>query len=324
MSTSNAALAIPDPFSQDIAEGWGLAFLDVADQIDDLGQLDNGRAELAGYVSAYRKKGKDARELQIGERVTEIRMGELLGPPSGRGGDRRSANFGSDPGQGLNLSSRHAEFWALAENRAEVVTWLKGGTIGRAALLARITEKNAGYTLSPVRDMPRCAVLYADPPWAYDHNEAAGRDVENHYTTMGAAAIAALGGPAGMDMPAAANSVLFLWATNPKLAEALDVMAAWGFSYRTNMAWVKDRIGMGYYARAQHELLLIGKRGDLPMPDPAARPASVVTAPRGPHSRKPEVFYELIETMYAGLPKVELFARTARDGWHSWGFEAAT
>jgi N6-adenosine-specific RNA methylase IME4 len=319
MSTSNAALAIPDPFSQDIAEGWGLAFLDVADQIDDLGQLDNGRAELAGYVSAYRKKGKDARELQIGERVTEIRMGELLAEPIT---GRPKKVLGQVP---FSLAKQQAwEFRALAANRAEVLTWLKGGTIGRSALLARITAKNAGYTLSPVREMPRCAVLYADPPWAYDHNEAAGRDVENHYTTMGSAAIAALGGPAGADMPAAANSVLFLWATNPKLAEALDVMAAWGFSYRTNMAWVKDKIGMGYYARAQHELLLIGKRGDLPMPDPAARPASVVTAPREQHSRKPEVFYELIETMYAGLPKVELFARTARDGWHSWGFEAAT
>jgi N6-adenosine-specific RNA methylase IME4 len=320
--SSNAVLAIPDPFSQDIAEGWGLAFLDVADRIDDLGQLDNGRAELAGYVSAYRKKGKDARELQIGERVTEIRMGELLGPANSQG--QRSDLTSSDQRKlpvALN-DGRVSEFRALAANRAEVLMWLKGGTIGRSALLARITAKNAGYTLSPVRDMPRCAVLYADPPWAYDHNEASGRDIENHYTTMGSAAIAALGGPGGIDVPAAANSVLFLWATNPKLAEALDVMAAWGFSYRTNMAWVKDRIGMGYYARAQHELLLIGKRGDLPMPDPSARPASVVTAPRGAHSRKPEVFYELIETMYAGLPKVELFARVTREGWHSWGFEA--
>ena len=64
-----------------------------------------------------------------------------------------------------------------------------------------------------------------------------------------------------LEVPAEEDAVLFMWATSPKLTEALEVMTAWGFSYRTCTVWVKDRIGMGYYARQQHELVLIGKRG---------------------------------------------------------------
>lgn len=305
-------LAIPDPLSQPVPAGWGLALLDRLDQIDDLEPLDDGRAELAGHVTAYRKKRLDVTELRVAERMVEIRMGELLGPAPPRGGDRREANSG----QSLLDSGRIAEFRQLAEHREQIILWIKGGTLGRAALLARIGAKRAGYTVPDLVELPRCAVIYADPPWRYDHNEASSRDIENQYTTMTTAAISAL------EVPAGDNSVLFLWATNPKLTEALDVMAAWGFSYRTNMVWVKDRIGMGYYARSQHELLLIGKRGELPMPDPSSRPASVVTAPRGEHSAKPEVFYELIETMYEGLPLAEMFARQARPGWTAWGYQA--
>ncbi len=62
---------------------------------------------------------------------------------------------------------------------------------------------------------------------------------------------------------AADDSVLFMWATSPKLREAMQVVEAWGFDYKTCMVWVKDKIGMGYYARQQHELLLIAKRGDI-------------------------------------------------------------
>ena len=101
-----------------------------------------------------------------------------------------------------------------------------------------------------------------------------------------------------LTIPSADDAVIFLWVTSPKLAEGLEVMDAWGFSYRTSMVWVKDRIGMGYYARQQHEFLLIGRRGSLPVPDPEDRPASVVTAARGEHSAKPDEFYDLIERMY--------------------------
>jgi N6-adenosine-specific RNA methylase IME4 len=115
---------------------------------------------------------------------------------------------------------------------------------------------------------------------------------------------------------------MFMWATSPLLPLALEVMEAWGFSYRTCMVWVKDKIGMGYYARQRHELLLIGRRGNLPVPEPANRPDSVHQAPRTEHSKKPHLFYDLIEAMYPHMPKVELFARRPREGWAAWGNQA--
>jgi len=85
------------------------------------------------------------------------------------------------------------------------------------------------------------------------------------------------------------------------------------------MCWVKDKIGMGYYARNRHELLLIAKRGNMPVPQPSDRPDSVVSAPRQAHSAKPDEFYAIIERMYPGVPKIELFSRGKRDGWAVWG-----
>jgi N6-adenosine-specific RNA methylase IME4 len=118
------------------------------------------------------------------------------------------------------------------------------------------------------------------------------------------------------------DCVLFLWATSPKLAEAIELIAAWRFTYRTSMVWIKDKIGMGYWARQQHELLLIATKGNPPTPSPRDRPTSVIQAARGAHSVKPLAFYEAIERMFPTLPRLELFARAPRDGWQRWGNQA--
>ncbi len=165
----------------------------------------------------------------------------------------------------------------------------------------------------------RYPVIYADPPWRYEHAESVSREIENHYPTMSLDDICALPVP---DLATDA-AVLFLWATSPKLAEAMRVVEAWGFTYRTCAVWSKPQIGMGYYFRQQHELLLVATRGDMPAPPPAARVGSVVTADRGRHSAKPAEFAEIIERMYPALPKVELFCRSPRDGWAVWGNQSA-
>jgi N6-adenosine-specific RNA methylase IME4 len=105
------------------------------------------------------------------------------------------------------------------------------------------------------------------------------------------------------------------------LPAALQVIAAWGFAYRSGFSWHKDKIGTGYWNRNQHELLLIATRGRIPAPPPEARVSSVISAPRGRHSQKPQAVYEMIERTYPDLPKIELFARARRDGWRSWGNE---
>lgn len=164
----------------------------------------------------------------------------------------------------------------------------------------------------------RYPVIYADPPWRYEYSISSSREIENQYPTMTTEDICAL--PVG-DL-ATDDAVLFIWATNPKLEEAMQVITAWGFRYRTNMVWVKDKIGMGYYARQKHELLLIATRGEPPTPEPENRPASVFEYPRTEHSKKPEPFYEIIEKMYPELNKIELFARNKREGWDTWGNQA--
>jgi N6-adenosine-specific RNA methylase IME4 len=107
------------------------------------------------------------------------------------------------------------------------------------------------------------------------------------------------------------------------LQAALEVMAAWGFEYRSEIIWVKDKIGLGEWVRNQHEILMIGRRGAFPPPPTAVRSPSVIAAPRlKEHSAKPEIFAELIERWYREMPKIELFRRgPARPGWSAWGNE---
>jgi N6-adenosine-specific RNA methylase IME4 len=85
--------------------------------------------------------------------------------------------------------------------------------------------------------------------------------------------------------------------------------------------WVKDKIGMGYYFRQQHELLLVAGRGKSKLAPPEGRVSSVIEAPRGKHSEKPQHVYEILEAMYPDSSRVEMFARVARDGWDAWGNE---
>ncbi len=186
-------------------------------------------------------------------------------------------------------------------------------------------ELRTALRREPIRLAAECAslvdsvkpspVIVADPPWQYDYSKSDSRKIENQYPTMELDEIAAL------EVPSLDDSVLFLWATSPKLEESLYVVDAWGFDYKTCMVWVKDKIGMGYYARQQHELILIATKGDLPTPDPKKRPSSVLTAPRGEHSAKPDEFVVLIESMYPTFRGLwlELFARTPRAGWQQWG-----
>lgn len=167
-------------------------------------------------------------------------------------------------------------------------------------------------------------ILYADPPWQYEHPPmgSTARSIEAKYPTMTLAEIKKIKPPAHDDC------VLFLWATAPKLPECLEVMKAWGFIYRTNMVWVKDKMGTGYYVRNQHEQLLIGRRGDLPVPEPGTQPTSVIHAPRTKHSAKPPDFYVAIEQMYPQFEGqwYEIFLRgKARKNWAGgWGNEAET
>ena len=158
-------------------------------------------------------------------------------------------------------------------------------------------------------------IIYADPPWQYEHIVSKSRAIENQYPTLTLEDIKAL------SVPVKENAVLFLWATAPKLDEALQVMKAWQFDYRTCAIWDKEVIGMGYWFRNQHELLLVGVKGVVSPPPENKRISSVFRSKREGHSQKPDFIYSIIENMFPNYLYLELFARNERPGWKSWGNE---
>jgi N6-adenosine-specific RNA methylase IME4 len=170
---------------------------------------------------------------------------------------------------------------------------------------------------------PAGAIL-ADPPWPFRVRspKGEGRSVCRHYRILTIDEIKAF--PVA-DM-AAADSWLFLWSTTPLLPVALDVIAAWGFTYSgTAFAWVKlnksgvgFHMGMGFTARKNVELCLLGRRGNPRILAHDVR--ELIVAPVREHSRKPDEVHERIERLVVG-PYLELFARNRRPGWISVGDE---
>jgi N6-adenosine-specific RNA methylase IME4 len=161
-------------------------------------------------------------------------------------------------------------------------------------------------------------VIYADPPWKYDFAETDNRKIENHYITMDNSDIAK------MNVPAADNCVLFMWATAPKLIEAIEVLKGWGFEYKTCAVWDKEKVGMGYWFRGQHELLMVGVKGNVSPPEASIRISSVIRESRQRHSRKPDCIAEYIELAFYDKSKIELFCREPRNGWYSFGNQIET
>jgi N6-adenosine-specific RNA methylase IME4 len=163
-------------------------------------------------------------------------------------------------------------------------------------------------------------VIYADPPWqfeVYSRETGMDRAADNHYPTMPVDEIKAIRPPAANDC------VLFLWATAPMLLEAIDVMQTWGFAYKTHYVWDKEFRGTGYWARGEHELLLIGTRGEVPAPALGDRLGSMIRFRATRHSEKPAAAAEMIERYFPTTPKLEMFARgPARPGWEPWGNES--
>lgn len=179
-----------------------------------------------------------------------------------------------------------------------------------------------------IRALPskKYGVILADPEWRFEpYSRESGMDraPDNHYPTSATEEIMSR----DVGSIAADDCVLFLWATAPMLPDALKVMAAWGFEYKTHAIWVKERVGeargTGYWFTGEHELLLLGVRGAPPAPAMGMQWPSVIHAPIGEHSEKPEDSLELIEDYFPSLPKIELNRRgPARDGWEAWGAEA--
>jgi site-specific DNA-methyltransferase (adenine-specific) len=165
------------------------------------------------------------------------------------------------------------------------------------------------------------SLIYADPPWMYDGGKPLSDkygDVQKHYPPMETLDICNL----PVNLLANKDCVLFLWATAPKLPEALEVMKAWGFQYKTCIVWDKVKHNFGFYFSVRHELLLIGGIGKSTPDNTSELHDSVISIERSKiHSEKPEYFRELLSKMYKGN-KIELFARVKSQNWDVWGNQA--
>ena len=165
-------------------------------------------------------------------------------------------------------------------------------------------------------------IIYADPPWRYEQRKVQGA-AENHYPTMSIDELCALPVPE----LAAKDCALFLWATFPQLPEALRLIRAWDFRYKTvAFVWLKRNrknpswfYGMGYWTRANVELCLLATKGSPKRH--SANVHQVVFAPIAEHSKKPDIIREKIVELAGDLPRIELFARQSPTGWDVWGNE---
>lgn len=208
-----------------------------------------------------------------------------------------------------------------------------------------VREEVLGRKIAALPDA-KFGVILADPEWRFDpRSRESGMDraPENHYPTS------ALVDLQRRDVAAIAadDCVLFLWATVPMLPEAFCVLDAWGFSafvrdaatgllgldksrgrYVSSAAWKKyapgDRIGLGYWFRVDHEILLVATRGAPVCPAPGEQYRSVIDEPASRiHSQKPEIVLSMVDDFYPNTPKIELNRRGApRPGWSAWGNEA--
>lgn len=294
---------------------------------------------IAAAYEAYAKKAELGAEAERYAEAIRLRAERKLGEylrvtPKAKGGQphqRRSTGTKSAPVETLASQGIPKKLAANAQRLA---------AIPAADFEAAVRSDNPGRTLNQkLRDAHRATlavratklpaglhrVIYADPPWKYG-DERTGFTGEHvaaaaHYPTMPTPEICAL----DVKSLAAPDAVLFCWATFPLVPDALAVVAAWGFTYKTALVWDKGRPNnQGSYHDARGELLLIATRGSC-APEVDVRPRQVQEIQRGErHSGKPEEFRALIDAMYPSGPRIELFRRgDAPAGWATWGNEAA-
>ena len=186
-----------------------------------------------------------------------------------------------------------------------------------------------------VRKLPGISNQYgtimADPPWQFENRT--GKVAPEHrrlrrYPTMTLDEICSL--PVGSHAAGNRSHHLYLWVPNALLREGLDVLKAWGFTYKTTLTWFKirkdggpDGRGVGFYFRNVTETVLFGVKGSMRTLAPGRRQVNMVATRKREHSRKPDEIYGIVESCSPG-PYLELFARAPREGWHQFGDEVET
>lgn len=302
--------------------------LAIAQTFEEIKYLDNKAAAIAEFARKENLSIDQQNEIGIYRVEIASKKGEWLDENFPHGGDRvsESSKLDQDELDKMPITfdesakartiSHEPEFVVKAfeeiKEKKEIITPNKVAT----AIKKYKREERDKNLETPKLPEGQFNIIYADPPWKYEHSRTKSRDIENQYPTMGLEEIKLI------KIPTADNCVLFLWATAPKLEEALSVLNSWGFTYRTCAIWDKEIIGMGYWFRGQHEVLLVGVKGEFKPPDQERRVSSVYKKRRSKHSSKPSYYYDLIEKCYPDGKYLELFSRKKHnDKWAVYGNE---
>jgi len=254
---------------------------------------------------------------QIGKRV--IQDWDKFGKPEY--GDKHIEQLAKDLGIGktelyycIKFAREYPELSDMSENY-EKITWRY---IQRELLPEHKEDKEI-----ETPDIPdgKYNVIYADPPWTYNDTCEDGaiqsKGAKEHYPTMTIKQLCNL----DIQSLCVDDAILFLWVTSPLLEECFEVINSWGFKYKASFIWDKIKHNLGHYNSVRHEFLLLCTKGSF-TPENMKLYDSVVSIEKTKkHSEKPEIFYEMIETLYPSGKKIELFARNARKSWDSWGNE---
>jgi N6-adenosine-specific RNA methylase IME4 len=227
------------------------------------------------------------------------------------------------PVRGRSLDRIAEQFQVSGRTLRKIIDMAEGGFSQQmdAVGLGRINGVYRRYKIQEeaklIRSLPPLPqgpfpVIVLDPAWEYDKDAWRFSVSAPDYPTMPVDEISKLNIPALADQ----DCILWLWTTNSHMGDALDLVRHWVFRQKTILTWVKDRMGVGEWLRGQTEHCILAVRG---------RPVKTLTnqttvlhAPRGRHSEKPEEFYRLVESLCPGS-KLELFARKQRKGWVTHG-----
>lgn len=265
---------------------------------------ENGKSGVPSFAEDTAKKARVSKQtiydyIQIADGLTERTKDILIG-----------TDFEDSKTDLLKLSKE------IPETQERIAEKLASGEAKGFQDARRIIASEEIQKTQPIEGKYR--VIYADPPWDYggSMNETYGT-ADKHYPTMPLEDICNL----PVKEHSEENAVLFLWATSPQIPEALEVIKEWGFSYKASFVWDKIKHVMGHYNSVRHEFLLVATRGSA-TPEVMKLFDSVVSEERKEHSKKPETFRNIIETLYPSGNRIELFARVKTPGWEVWGNQA--
>jgi N6-adenosine-specific RNA methylase IME4 len=158
-------------------------------------------------------------------------------------------------------------------------------------------------------------VIVIDPPWPYGTEyDPKTRRVASPYPETPIEELAKF------KIPAYKDSVLWLWTTHKFLSEALELMKGWGFEYKANFVWDKQRMGMGTWLRMQVEFCLLGIKGN---PEwKLTNERDFLSVARKEHSRKPDEFYKMVAKLTPDTKRIDIFSREKREGFDQYGNES--